>query len=82
MSPPLYVKSVSKIARSTIDAVGSKARWGSDVLIVNELSITSVAPAVVEADDATAATRAAPATSGSSQAARRVRIPLTVPSLR
>jgi hypothetical protein len=51
-------------------------------LIVNELSMTSVAAAVVEADDATAAARAAAAASGSSQAARRVRIRLTVPSFR
>src|SRR5262249_1140153 len=29
-SPPLYVNSVSKIARSMIDAVGSNARCGSD----------------------------------------------------
>ena len=29
-----------------IEAVGSNARCGSDVLIVNELSTTSVAPAV------------------------------------
>ena len=40
--PPLYVNSVSYRARSMIDAVGSNARCGSDVLIVNELSTTSV----------------------------------------
>src|SRR3954452_1179231 len=45
-SPPLYVKSVSKIPRSTIDPVGSNARCGSAVLSVNELSTTSVEPAV------------------------------------
>src|SRR5581483_8152989 len=33
------------MARSTIDAVGSNARWGSDVLIVNELSTTRGEPA-------------------------------------
>src|SRR4051794_10696269 len=41
-SPLLYVKRVSKMPRSTIDAVGSNARCGSDVLIVNELSTTNV----------------------------------------
>src|SRR4051794_16444644 len=45
-SPPLYVKSVSKIPRSTIEPVGSNARWGSAVFKVNELSTTSVEPAV------------------------------------
>src|SRR5450432_1416260 len=44
-SLPLYVNSVSKIARSMIDAVGSNARCGSVVLIVNELSTTRVGAA-------------------------------------
>ena len=45
--PPLYVNSVSYRARSMIEAVGSNARCGSEVLIVNELSTTSVGAPVV-----------------------------------
>ena len=41
--------------RSTIDAVGSNARCGSDVLIVNELSTTSVDEAARCAVEASAA---------------------------
>src|SRR5207245_6272544 len=73
-SLPLYVKRVSKIARSTIDAVGSNARCGSDVLIVNELSTTSVGAAderVVAPYAASAHTSASIAESGSSETARR-----------
>src|SRR5579864_2465644 len=64
-----------------IDAVGSNARCGSDVLIVNELSTTSVGAAderVVAPDAASAPTSASVAVSGSSQAACRARDRLTV----
>src|SRR6266566_5394547 len=57
-----------------IDAVGSNARCGSAVLIVNELSTTSVGFAdecVVAPYAASAQTSAIVAVSGSSQTARR-----------
>ena len=57
-----------------IDAVGSNPRCGSDVLIVNELSTTSVDAAderVVAPYAASAHTSASIAESGSSQTARR-----------
>src|SRR5581483_1017070 len=60
--------------RSTIDAVGSNARCGSDVLIVNELSITSVEPAafwLVAAIAAAAHASAASAASGTLTRQRR-----------
>jgi hypothetical protein len=75
------VKSVSKIARSMIDAVGSNARCGSDVLIVNELSTTSVGAAderVVAPNAAIAHTSASVPKSGSSQTARRTGDRLTL----
>jgi hypothetical protein len=53
--------------RSTIDAVGSKARCGSAVLISKERSTTSVA---VGADDAVMAPDAATAATTSATAAR------------
>src|ERR1700736_3386607 len=64
-----------------IDAVGSNARCGSDVLMVNELSTTSVGAAderVVAPNAASALTSASVAVSGSSQAARRTGNRLTV----
>src|SRR5262249_21144188 len=74
-SSPLYVNSVSYSPWSISDAVGSKARPGSDVLIVNELSMTSVGAAVraavPTATSAAAATTAA--ASGASSAAGRGR---------
>ena len=62
----LYVNSVSKSARSMIDAVGSNARCGSEVLIVNELSITSVERASCRELDANAAAAHVSATSAAS----------------
>src|SRR6478752_7869820 len=62
-----YVKSVSKMPRSTIDPVGSYARCGSAVLSVNELSTTNVDPAArceLAASAAAAHTSAVSATSG------------------
>src|SRR5215469_12743933 len=46
------------MAWSTIDAVGSNARPGSDVLIVNELSTTSVGAAVRAVEPAATTTDA------------------------
>src|ERR1700730_2361557 len=64
-----------------IDAVGSNARCGSEVLMVNELSTTSVAAAeecVVALNSICGQTSASVAVSGSSQAARRTGDRLTV----
>src|SRR5262249_23023795 len=74
-SLPLYVKSVSYIAWSTRDAVGSNARPGSVVLIVNELSTTSVGDAVGAVAPSAASTDAATraAASDAISAACRVR---------
>src|SRR3954451_1622142 len=66
-SPLLYVNSVSKMPGLTIDAVGSNARCGSEVLIVNELSTTKVefaAPWEVAARAAAVQASASNATSG------------------
>src|SRR3954451_16576984 len=66
-SPLLYVNSVSKMPGLTIDAVGSNARCGSEVLIVNELSTTKVefaAPCEVAARAAAVHASASNATSG------------------
>src|SRR5438128_5638717 len=66
-----------------IDALGSNARCGSDVLIVKELSTTSVGAAderVVAPSAASAHTSASIAVSGSSQTARRTGDRLTIAS--
>src|SRR5262245_5222735 len=57
-----------------IEAVGSKARPGSEVLIVNELSMTSVCDAAVRAAPPTAATTAAAATAAASDAISAARL--------
>src|SRR3954451_2394481 len=75
-SPLLYVNSVSKMPRSTIDAVGSNARCGSEVLIVNELSTTNVDDALwwaVAASAAAVHASATRATSGSATCHLRLR---------
>src|SRR5579871_6287864 len=59
--------------RSTIDPVGSNARWGSDVLRVNELSITSVELAAWCAPAASAAAaHARPTTAASGNVNRHL----------
>ena len=58
-SEPRYVNSVSKIPRFTSEAVGSNALCGSEVLISNERSITSVSPAAFALVPAYAAAAAA-----------------------
>src|SRR5262245_32891427 len=66
-SDPRYVNSVSKIPRFTSEAVGSNALCGSEVLISNERSITSVSPvAAFELVPAYAAAAAASATTRTS----------------
>src|SRR6478672_9021961 len=68
-----YVKSVSKMPRSTIDPVGSYARCGSAVLSVNELSTTSVLlAALCDVAAIAAAVHTSAATTASGTASRHL----------